>query len=81
VAFDPAGGLLCTSCRRGQAVAADVVEVLQYLQAGGLARILEEPPSPTATAFEQLGLTAVEHHLDRRLRSSRHLPETRLRGA
>ena len=82
VAFDATeGGLLCASCRRGQAVAPDVVEVLQQLQNGGLARILETPPGPTATAFEHLGLTAVEHHLDRRLRSSQHHPETRLRGA
>jgi DNA repair protein RecO (recombination protein O) len=71
VAFDPAiGGLLCQSCRRGQAVSPEVVAYLQILGQGGLARLLEEPASPVASAFEQLGLTTMEYHLGRRLRSA-----------
>ncbi len=71
VAFDSAiGGLLCQSCRRGLAVSPEVVSYLQILGTGGLARLLEEPASPTATAFEHLGLAAMEYHLGRRLRSA-----------
>jgi DNA repair protein RecO (recombination protein O) len=82
VAFDATqGGLLCTDCRRGQAVSPETVELLQQLRNGGLARILEGPPGPVAAAFEHLGITAVEHHLDRRLRASHHLPEPHQRGA
>ena len=71
VAFDAGvGGLLCQNCRRGQAVSPIVVGYLQLLGRGGLARLLEEPPGPEATAFEHLGLAAMEHHLGRRLRSA-----------
>jgi DNA repair protein RecO (recombination protein O) len=71
VAFDATiGGLLCQNCRRGQAVSQDVVDYLQLLGRGGLARLLEEPGGPAPDAFELLGLATVEHHLGRRLRSA-----------
>lgn len=70
VAFDPTtGGLLCQNCRRGQAVSPEMVAYLQMLGAGGLTRLLEEPAGPAATAFEHLGLSTMEHHLGRRLRT------------
>jgi DNA repair protein RecO (recombination protein O) len=82
VAFDAGeGGLLCSAHRRGQAVSAEVVAVCQEATSGGLARLLAREDSPLARSFEQLAVTAVEHHLDRRLRSARHLPEVTRRGA
>jgi DNA repair protein RecO (recombination protein O) len=71
VAFDPgAGGLLCQGCRRGQSVSEGVVDYLQLLSGGGLARLLKEPRDGLTTAFERLGIATVEHHLGRRLRSA-----------
>ncbi|HUY05891.1 MAG TPA: DNA repair protein RecO [Acidimicrobiales bacterium] len=71
VAFDAsAGGLLCIDCRRGQSVSGKVVDYLQILGHGGLARLLEEPSGQASIAFERLGIETVEHHLGRRLRSA-----------
>jgi DNA repair protein RecO (recombination protein O) len=74
VAFDAAeGGLLCATCRRGQSVSPDVVELVQNVLSGGLARALEDAPIEAVPAFERLATSAVEHHLDRRLRATRQL--------
>ena len=71
VAFDASiGGLLCASCRRGQSISGEVIDYLQILAGGGLARLLEEPAGQTSVAFERLGVQTVEHHLGRRLRSA-----------
>ncbi len=84
VAFqDGDGGFLCRNCRRGQAVAPEVVELARLVLSGRLAAALalgiEEPDA--ASELERLGLLTVEHHLDRRLRTTRHLidslPENR----
>ncbi len=73
VAFDPGeGGFLCHSCRRGQPVSPEVVALTQRICSGGLARALSEPGGPTVDALERLATSAVEHHLDRRLRTTRH---------
>lgn len=84
VAFDAGeGGFLCHACRRGQAVSADAFELVRLVLSGGLSRALaagaEDPSS--AAEIEHLGLAALEHHLDRRLRTPRHLSEPGLRGA
>ena len=71
VAFDASvGGLLCVKCRRGQSVSPKVVDYLQILSKGGLARLLDEPAGQASIAFERLGVETVEHHLGRRLRSA-----------
>jgi DNA repair protein RecO (recombination protein O) len=73
VAFDAGeGGFLCRDCRRGQAVSPDVVALARRICSGGLARALAEPDGPTVEALERLTTSAVEHHLDRRLRTTRH---------
>jgi DNA repair protein RecO (recombination protein O) len=73
VAFDAAeGGFLCRSCRRGQAVSPEVVALAQSVCSGGLARALTETNVPTVDALERLAISAVEHHIDRRLRTTRH---------
>lgn len=78
VAFeDGDGGFLCRSCRRGQAVAPVVVELARLVLAGrmsaALALGLEDPTG--AAELERLGILTVEHHLDRRLRTTRNLSD------
>lgn len=76
VAFDVAeGGFLCRGCRRGQAVSAETVDLVRRVLGGGLAGVLAEPAGPAGSEMERLGTSAIEHHLDRRLRSTRHLLE------
>ncbi len=75
------GGLLCSTCRRGQAVSPEAVVLLQRMLGGGLAGVLREPPQPAGGELERLGVAAVEHLLDRRLRTPRHFPESGRLGA
>jgi DNA repair protein RecO (recombination protein O) len=76
VAFDPDnGGFVCPRCRRGIAVSPEVVGLVRQVLNGGLARALAETEPGLARRFEDLGTAAVEHHLDRRLRSVRHLEQ------
>jgi len=76
VAFDPsAGGFLCRTCRRGMAVGPEIVELVQAVLSGGLARVLDEAPVTLAPELDRVAIAAVEHHLDRRLRAARHLLE------
>jgi DNA repair protein RecO (recombination protein O) len=82
VAFDAeVGGLLCANCRRGEAVGQDLVALLRQVLSGGLARAIAETEEGLGRRLEQLGTSAMEHHLDRRLRSARHLDELALRAA
>jgi DNA repair protein RecO (recombination protein O) len=77
VAFDPGeGGLLCRSCRRGQAVSTETVEIVRRIVGGDLRGVLSEGAHDVDSEVERLGLLAVERHLDRRLRTTRHLLET-----
>lgn len=71
------GGFLCTGCRRGQAISPDAVALVQRVLGGGLAGVLAEPASTAGAEMERLATVALEHHIDRRLRSARHLPEIR----
>jgi DNA repair protein RecO (recombination protein O) len=70
VAFDlESGGLLCRTCRRGQSVSPEAVELLQMILGGRLNEALLVPPSPATFEVDHLATRAVEHHLERRLRS------------
>jgi len=72
VAFDlESGGLLCRTCRRGTAITPDAVELLQWILGGRLNEALAAAPEATPTVIEidHLATRAVEHHLERRLRS------------
>lgn len=80
VAFDAeVGGFLCAGCRRGQAVGPELVTLVRQVLSGGLARAIAETSPEMARPFEALGTSAMEHHLDRRLRSTRHLEDVALR--
>jgi DNA repair protein RecO (recombination protein O) len=70
VAFDVGeGGVLCRTCRRGVAVSADAIDLLRRILGGDLVRVLGEGPSPAAHEVEVLANRAMEHHLERRLRT------------
>ncbi len=70
VAFDlDEGGALCRGCRRGTAVSPEAVLLLQQILGGRLASALDAPPSPATVEVEVLATRALEHHLERRLRS------------
>jgi DNA repair protein RecO (recombination protein O) len=71
VAFDPGeGGFLCRSCRRGQAVGADTVELVRQVLGGGLRSALDQPLGRAVAESERLVITATEYHLDRKVRSA-----------
>jgi DNA repair protein RecO (recombination protein O) len=69
-AFDlHTGGTLCGSCRRGRALSAEAVDLLQQILGGRLGAALAVPASSATHEVELLATEAVEHHLERRLRS------------
>ena len=73
------GGMLCSSCRQGRAVSAEALRLLRAVLGGGLASVLAEPPSPAASEVAALATEAVEHHLERRLRTPGMLDRPLLR--
>jgi DNA repair protein RecO (recombination protein O) len=69
VSFDPVeGGALCRSHRRGPALEPGALDLMRRILGGDLAAVLREPASPTTTAVSGLATTALEAHLERRLR-------------
>ena len=73
VAFDlDEGGMLCRACARGggRPVSYAALDLLRHMLGGGLNRAFAREPGPEAHEVEQLGIRAVEHHVERRLRST-----------
>jgi len=71
VAFDPSeGGTLCRACRRGVAVSPEALELVRMVLGGRLATALAAPASAATHEVEVLAAKAMEHHLERRLRST-----------
>jgi DNA repair protein RecO (recombination protein O) len=72
VAFDLLeGGALCRSCRRGSPVSAEALALVRQILGGQLAAALRHPPGPAVDEVVQLATTAMETHLERRLRAVR----------
>ena len=70
VAFDLGeGGVLCRTCRRGSPISADALALLRSILGGGLTSALAVPASPATHEIEVMATRAIEHHLERRLRS------------
>ena len=70
VAFDlEEGGVLCRTCRRGAPLGPDALDLLRRLLGGDLAAVLREPPSAATHEVDRLAVAAMEHHIERRLRS------------
>jgi DNA repair protein RecO (recombination protein O) len=63
------GGLRCAAHRQGAALSPDAVEVLQNILGGRLATALAETRPPVVSEVDHLAVRALEHHLERRLRS------------
>jgi DNA repair protein RecO (recombination protein O) len=70
VAFDVTeGGVLCRSCRTGAPISADALEVTRMILGGRLNEALDLPPSPITHEVAGHANRALEHHLERRLRT------------
>ncbi len=67
------GGVLCAACGRGAAgrrLPAETLDLVRRILGGGLRGALAEPPSAVTTDTARLAVAALEHHLERRLRSA-----------
>jgi DNA repair protein RecO (recombination protein O) len=64
--------MLCAPCARGggRPVTPGALDVLRRMLGGGLNSVLAEVPGPELSEVERLALSALEHHLERRLRSA-----------
>ena len=70
VAFDlEHGGSLCRSCARGTRVTPEALGLLRRILGGDLVAVLAEAPTPAAYEVEHLATRAIEHHLERRMKS------------
>ncbi|MDQ2651226.1 MAG: DNA repair protein RecO [Actinomycetota bacterium] len=70
VSFDPdSGGARCADHRRGPLLSADALRLVGAILGGRLGAALNEPQSPATHEVDQLARRAMEHHLERRLRS------------
>ncbi|MGH8973463.1 MAG: DNA repair protein RecO [Acidimicrobiia bacterium] len=65
------GGVLCPACAGPGApvVRSGALAVVSRILGGDLRGVLAEPPGPALAEAESLALRALEHHLERRLRS------------
>jgi DNA repair protein RecO (recombination protein O) len=69
-AFDlEEGGVLCVDHRRGSALTPEAIGLLQAILGGRVSAALAQPISPATLDVEHLATRAIEHHLERRLRS------------
>lgn len=70
VSFDlESGGVRCRSHRRGQAVSPEAMGLLHDILGGRLGAALRAGRSPATAEVDHLAVRAMEHHLERRLRS------------
>ena len=70
IAFDlDEGGVLCRADRRGVAISPAALDLLRRILGGQLADALNEPPSDATHEVGQLATVALEHHIERRLKS------------
>jgi DNA repair protein RecO (recombination protein O) len=70
VAFDlEVGGVLCRSCARGTRVSPDAIDLLRRMLGGDLVTVLAEETSSAGYEVEHMATRALEHHIERRMRS------------
>jgi DNA repair protein RecO (recombination protein O) len=70
VAFDlDSGGVRCREHRAGTALSPEALDLLQAILGGRLGEALNEPASPATHEVDHLATRALEHQLERRLRS------------
>lgn len=70
VAFDlDEGGVLCRQCRSGTAISPDALALMRLVLGGRLNDALAVPASPATHEVATLATKALEHHIERRLRT------------
>lgn len=70
VAFDlEEGGTLCRTCRSGGPISAPALGLMRLILGGRLNDALAEPASPATHEVGALATRALEHHIERRLRT------------
>ncbi len=70
IAFDMnEGGVLCRTCRTGTPISAEALRLTRMILGGGMNAALDEPVTPATAEVRHLATEAMEHHLERRLRS------------
>jgi len=70
VAFDMnEGGVLCRTCRTGTPISVEALRLTRMILGGGMNAALDEPVTPATAEVRHLATEAMEHHLERRLRS------------
>lgn len=74
------GGMLCQACRQGRAVSAEALRLLQGVLGGRLGALLGEEASSAVAEVSAIATEAVEHHIERRLRTPGVLDRTDLSG-
>jgi DNA repair protein RecO (recombination protein O) len=70
------GGLRCAAHRQGTALSGEAVTVLQDILGGRLGAALDQAQGPVVAEVDHLAIRALEHHLERRLRSVTALHRT-----
>ena len=63
------GGVLCRTCRTGTAISAEALRLTRMILGGGMNAALDEPVTAATAEVRHLATEAMEHHLERRLRS------------
>jgi DNA repair protein RecO (recombination protein O) len=63
------GGALCREDRRGAAVVPGALQLIRRILGGDLVAVLREPAGPAPAQVAALATTALETHLERRLRT------------
>ncbi|MGD9998098.1 MAG: DNA repair protein RecO [Ilumatobacteraceae bacterium] len=70
VAFDVAeGGVLCRTCRTGVPLSSGALELMRMILGGRLNEALDAPVTPAVHEVAGHATRALEHHLERRLRT------------
>lgn len=70
VAFDlNEGGTLCRDHARGTRMTPEALELMRRILGGDLVTVLSEPPTQAGYEVEHLATRAIEHHLERRMKS------------
>jgi DNA repair protein RecO (recombination protein O) len=70
VAFDlNEGGVLCRSCRSGQAISPGALTVLREILGGQLVQALARDESPITHEVSSMATRALEFHIERRLKA------------
>ena len=67
------GGLLCHAHRKGTPVSEDAILLLQSILGGELGKALNAPESDATKEVENIATQAIEHFLERRMRSMKML--------